>query len=71
MEVGCKVVILEGTGSQIIPPRARGSLTNWRFWVACLFFGGKPKKSNQGLRPFAGLLLHNSGHRYSMPDLKI
>ena len=43
-------------------------------WVACLLFGvnlGKLKKSNQGLRPFEELLLHNSHNIHPNADLKI
>lgn len=49
-------------------------LTNWRFGVACLFFGdklGELEKSNQDLMPFAELLLHSSDTMHSIPDLKI
>lgn len=70
----------ELTGSSHLQPTSLGSTPpgawggGWRVWVACLLFEGnlgKLKKSNQDLRPFAELKLHDSGNTHSVADLKI
>lgn len=67
----------EITGSSHLQPTNLGSTRpgagGWRIWVACLLFEGnlgKLKKSSQGLRPFAELLLRDSGNTHSVADLK-